>query len=222
MGRMCLLRDDLRGPCWCGDRLLLHSPSPLPPLHSPFFSSPFIPSLPPAALEPGVFTIGSFHGGTNYNIICDTVELVGTVRSFNPDIQKMVVTRIHEVCEGICKAFGAHCHVSYNFGYPVTNNKSEACVNVVKKAGEKLVGAERASVSTMTMGAEDFSLFLNERPGCFFFVGAALPGEEKPHHKSVFDFDEKALQISASMFVQIISDLLLPAAAPAAGGAGCA
>ena len=58
------------------------------------------------------------------------------------------------------------------------------------------------------MGAEDFSYFMIERPGCFIFVGCALPGELKPHHKSVFDFDESALLISSSLFVQIIRNLL--------------
>ncbi len=58
------------------------------------------------------------------------------------------------------------------------------------------------------MGAEDFSYFLQERPGCFFFVGGALPGEERPHHKSVFDFDERAILIAASIFVNIVTDLL--------------
>jgi hypothetical protein len=58
------------------------------------------------------------------------------------------------------------------------------------------------------MGAEDFSFFLQQRPGCFFFVGCALPGDIRPHHKSVFDFDERGVLVSASVFVQIIRDIL--------------
>ena len=58
------------------------------------------------------------------------------------------------------------------------------------------------------MGAEDFSYFLEAVPGAFIFVGGALPGEVRPHHKSVFDFDEEAMLVSASLLVQIIRDTL--------------
>jgi metal-dependent amidase/aminoacylase/carboxypeptidase family protein len=57
-------------------------------------------------------------------------------------------------------------------------------------------------------GAEDFSYFLQLRPGCFWFVGAALPGDVRPHHKSVFDFDEDALLLSASLLVGVARRLL--------------
>ena len=58
------------------------------------------------------------------------------------------------------------------------------------------------------MGAEDFSYYLEQRPGCFWFVGAAKPGDVLPHHKSVFDFDERAMLISASTFVEVAYDRL--------------
>mmetsp|Transcript_27114 Transcript_27114/g.37373 ORF Transcript_27114/g.37373 Transcript_27114/m.37373 type:complete len:82 (+) Transcript_27114:78-323(+) len=72
------------------------------------------------------------------------------------------------------------------------------------QAGTATVGGHRAALPQKSMGAEDFSFFLEKKPGCFFFVGAALPGELRPHHKSVFDFDERAMLISASMFVRIV------------------
>ena len=58
------------------------------------------------------------------------------------------------------------------------------------------------------MGAEDFSYFLLARPGCFFFVGAACPGELRPHHKSVFDIDEDCMLVGASVFVRLVEDAL--------------
>jgi metal-dependent amidase/aminoacylase/carboxypeptidase family protein len=75
-------------------------------------------------------------------------------------------------------------------GYPPTVNNYPECNKVVQTAASRFVGAERSSRPQKTMGAEDFSYFLQQRPGCFFFVGAALPGPDRPHHKSVFDFDE--------------------------------
>ena len=71
------------------------------------------------------------------------------------------------------------------------------------------MGRENTAQPLTTMGAEDFSYFLENRPGCFFFVGAQLSGELRPHHKSVFDFDERAQLISASAFVQIARDVMV-------------
>ena len=71
------------------------------------------------------------------------------------------------------------------------------------------MGTQRAGLPQKTMGAEDFSYFLQERPGCFFFVGGAREGPIRPHHKSVFDFDERAMLVSAATFVQLIVDQLM-------------
>ena len=79
----------------------------------------------------------------------------------------------------------------------------------VRDAATCIVG-DKAQAPVTTCGAEDFSYFMLQRPGCFFFVGAGLPGPVRPHHKSVFDFDEKALEVSASIFVQLIMDLIGP------------
>ncbi len=87
-------------------------------------------------------------------------------------------------------------------------NAYPECVATVRAAANRVVGSARAAVPQRTMGAEDFSFFLQKRPGCFFFVGAALPGDPRPHHKSVFDFDERALLVAASILVQLIRDLL--------------
>ena len=70
------------------------------------------------------------------------------------------------------------------------------------------MGKERSAKPQKTMGAEDFSYFLQQRPGCFLFVGAKLVGDVRPHHKSVFDFDERAMMISASTFIHIIRNKL--------------
>ena len=79
---------------------------------------------------------------------------------------------------------------------------------MVNKACAKIVGASRSGLPQKTMGAEDFSYFLEERPGCFYFVGAGKLGEIRPHHKSIFDFDERAMLVSAGTFVQIVMDTL--------------
>ena len=99
--------------------------------------------------------------------------------------------------------------LDYRRGYPPTVNAYPDCVSYVQGCARKVVGeAQDAVRPVVTMGAEDFSFFLQQRPGCFFFVGAALPGEPKPHHKSVFDFDEDAMMVSGSVFLHIIQGLL--------------
>lgn len=93
-------------------------------------------------------------------------------------------------------------------GYPPTINSYPECNKVVVDAATPFVGANRAAKPQKTMGAEDFSYFLQQRPGCFFFVGAGLPGPQRPHHKSVFDFDERAMFVGASVFVQLVRNKL--------------
>jgi amidohydrolase len=82
------------------------------------------------------------------------------------------------------------------------------CVEVVNKASAKVVGPARSGLPQRTMGAEDFSYFMQAVPGCFAFVGAGLPGDVRPHHKSVFDFDEDAMLVSCSILVQIVRETL--------------
>lgn len=159
-------------------------------------------------LEAGVLTVGMMHGGSGYNIICDRVELAGTCRSFTPATQELMKARMHEVCCGIGAAYGADVRMDYKYGYPPTINSDEAGVRKLHEAARKVVG-KGAGVPYITCGAEDFSYFLQQRPGCFFFVGARIPhDEERPHHKSVFDFDEAALPVAASVFVQLAEDIL--------------
>jgi len=159
-------------------------------------------------LENGVITCGTINGGFGYNVIADHVRIGGTTRSFTKDTQEMIKRRMCEVCCGVAATYGGKIDVQYDYGYPPTVNAYPECVQVVTTAASKVVGPARASLPQKTMGAEDFSYFLQERPGCFFFVGAALPGEARPHHKSVFDFDEFAMMIGASVYVQIIRDLI--------------
>mmetsp|Transcript_101214 Transcript_101214/g.198642 ORF Transcript_101214/g.198642 Transcript_101214/m.198642 type:complete len:413 (-) Transcript_101214:145-1383(-) len=159
-------------------------------------------------LESGVVTCGTIKGGYGYNIIADHVEIVGTARTFSAQTQDLVKSRMKCICCGVAQTYGGDIDVDYIYGYPATVNSYPECNAVVNKASAAIVGEARTAQPQKTMGAEDFSYFLQERPGCFFFVGAALPGEKRPHHKSVFDFDERALFVGASIFVQIIRDQL--------------
>jgi amidohydrolase len=157
----------------------------------------------------GVLTVGTINGGYAQNIIADKVVLCGTCRSFTTDTQELIKTRMSDMCCGVARTFGGEIDMQYEYVYPPTVNSYPENVKIVQRAATKVVGADRSSAPFTTMGAEDFSFFLEKKPGCFFFIGCGLPGECRPHHKSVFDFDERALLVSTSVFVQIIRDLLL-------------
>lgn len=159
-------------------------------------------------LETGVVTCGIISGGYGYNVIADKVTITGTTRSFTPKVQNLIKSRMGDICCGVAHTYGGQIDMEYINNYPPTVNAYPECVEVVTNAAAKIVGVSRSAMPQKTMGAEDFSFYLLQRPGCFFFVGGALPGDIRPHHKSVFDFDEEALKISSSCFVQIIRDLL--------------
>lgn len=159
-------------------------------------------------LESGVITCGTINGGFGYNVIADHIKITGTARAFTSSTQELIKCRMGDICCGVARTFGGSIDLNYQYGYPPTVNAHPECVKVVTTAATKIVGADRSSHPQKTMGAEDFSYFMLERPGCFFFVGAGKVGEQLPHHKSVFDFDENALLISASLLVTIIRDLL--------------
>eukprot|EP01039_Chlorochromonas_danica_P002275 gene2275-2490_t len=163
-----------------------------------------------APLDSGVITCGMINGGYGYNIVADKVEITGTCRSFTKNVQEMIKKRMHECCKGVATMYGGEVEMDYHYGYPATVNRYPTCTTAVREAAAPFVGSNRISAPQKTMGAEDFAFFLQEVPGCFFFVGAALPGELKPHHKSVFDFDERGMLVSASVFVQLIRNKLRP------------
>ena len=121
----------------------------------------------------------------------------------------MIKTRMGQMCCGLDAMYGGTTTFDYNYGYPATVNSYPECTALVQEAAARCVGVPRSRLVQKTMGAEDFSFYLQQRPGCFWFVGAARRGEVRPHHKSVFDFDERALLVSATIFVELVHDLLL-------------
>lgn len=160
-------------------------------------------------LDTAVITCGTINGGYTHNIIADKVTIKGTTRSFTKETQELIKSRMECVCCGIAQTFGGKIDLDYQYVFPPTINAYPECTQIVINAASKIVGEKYAARPQKTMGAEDFSFFLQERPGCFFFVGSKLPGEDRPHHKSVFDVDERGILISASIFVQIIRDVLM-------------
>ena len=158
-------------------------------------------------LESTVLSIGKIKGGHNFNIISDKVHMSGTTRSYTEENRKMIKQRMKEVVEGVSKSFGADIKLNYKDGYPPTVNHSSQVEKVLEAASS--IVASGAKNPYLSMGGEDFSYYLQNKPGCFFFVGSA-PNENEilstPHHCSHFNIDERALLVGASIYVNLIEN----------------
>lgn len=162
-------------------------------------------------IDSAVLTVGSLHSGYNYNIIADVATMEGTVRTFRPETEQLVVKRMNEICEGISRSHDVKAELNYMYGYPCTNNKSKVHVENVRRASRKVVGEAGTLDIDPTMAAEDMAYFLLERDGAFFFVGSgphATKDEILPHHKSVFDIDEQSLLVGPSIFIHLVRELM--------------
>ena len=135
-----------------------------------------------------------FKAGEAFNVIPDTSELKGTVRTFLPETRDLMEKRIGELASGIAESMGAKADVVYTRGYPASVNDAEMA-DLVRDAAREVVGEENLKNADPKMGAEDFSYFLLERPGCFFFVGTgnAEKDTEWSHHHPRFDLDEDGM-----------------------------
>jgi len=135
-----------------------------------------------------------FNAGEAFNVIPDTAELRGTVRTFDPEVRDHMEKRIGEIARGIGEAMGTSVDVTYTRGYPATVN-DVAMTELVMEAATQVVGAENVRKLEPKMGAEDFSYFLEQRPGSYFFVGSnnEQRGLTWGHHHPRFDIDEESL-----------------------------
>lgn len=160
-------------------------------------------------LESGVITIGKVSAGTASNIIPDEVELIGTVRSLNPQVREELKSRIEQVTQGVARSFSMDYRFDFEYGYPVLINNSEMS-KLVASACSKGIGKESVEVLKPSMGGEDFAYYLEKIPGSFFRLGCRneVKGIVHPYHSSLFDIDEEVLPFGVEMFVRIIDQYL--------------
>jgi amidohydrolase len=160
-------------------------------------------------LEPAVLTIGSIHGGTAPNIIPACVEMQATLRAFEPALRDRLLSRMREIVDGVATTFRLEADVRTTDACPATINDAEMA-GLVRGVGARIVGQQNVLGVTRTTASEDMSLFLNEVPGCFFFVGSANAerGLSSPHHSPTFDFDERALEVGVQMLTSVAIEFL--------------
>ncbi len=148
-------------------------------------------------LKSAVVSIGTFHAGHANNIIADTATITGTVRTFDQKVQDLIIEQLERIVDSTCRGAGAVYDFKYDKGYPAIYNHPEETTLFVDNAS-KTFGKENVKEIAPIMGGEDFSYYLKERPGSFFFVGAGNPeiGASYPHHHPKFDIDENAMLIA--------------------------
>ena len=154
--------------------------------------------------EEAVVTVGVFKAGEAFNVIPETAELGGTVRTFNAKNRDFLEARIESLARGIAQAMGGAVDVVYTRGYPATVN-DPVMAELVREEAAKVVGEENVQEPPLMMGAEDFSYFLERVPGAYWFVGSQNPerGLIWGHHHPRFDLDEAAMAIGMQTLVNV-------------------
>jgi amidohydrolase len=159
--------------------------------------------------EAVVISVGKITSGVRNNIIPETAQIVGTIRTLDYDMQKHINTRMKEMVTAIAKAYRAEATVDISDGTAITFNHV-ALTKQMLPSLEKAAGKDRVIEISAITGAEDFSFYQQEVPGMFFFLGGMTPGttESFPHHTPDFYIDESGMLLGVKAFIQLSLDYL--------------
>jgi len=158
--------------------------------------------------EAGVVTIGSIQGGHIYNVIPETVRMLGTARWFTPSVGDMLEAGVHRLATHVATAFGATADVVFRRTYPATVNDPEAMA-LARRAAASVQGEARVQhMDAPTMGGEDFSFMLNVKQGAYIMLGARRSPDDAGVHHPKYDFNDDILPIGASYWATLAEQLL--------------
>lgn len=163
-----------------------------------------------APIDTAVVSVTTFHGGHAFNVIPQTAEMTGTIRTFKPEVRERTLKRFEEIATGVAQSMGCTADVQFFNTAPAVVNEAKV-TSIVQQAAAKVLTSHHIDTGNMaTMGSEDFAFFLNRAPGAFFFVGSANAerGLNQSHHHPKFDIDEAALPQAAALMAQSAIELL--------------
>ncbi|WP_449396714.1 M20 aminoacylase family protein [Devosia riboflavina] len=156
-------------------------------------------------LESAVLSVTMIEAGEADNVISQTAKITGTVRTLDGGVQDFIEARLNEIVPQFAQSFGASAVIRYARGYPVTVNSADEADFAADVASE-VVGAERVDRNTPpSMGGEDFSFMLNERPGAYIFLGN---GNSSELHTDTYDFNDEAIPVGTSYWVRLAETAL--------------
>ncbi|WP_170325190.1 M20 aminoacylase family protein [Ruegeria arenilitoris] len=153
------------------------------------------------ALDDLVVSVTQIHTGTVDNVIPDTAYINGTVRTFDPAVQKMVMERMEQIVQGQAASYGVEARLDYEVHYPATINSPES-TNFAADVAREISGSDQVVDDVpRNMGAEDFAYMLNARPGAYLFLGQ---GEGAGWHHPKYNFNDEIAPVGASFFARIV------------------
>lgn len=162
-------------------------------------------------VETGVISVTMIQAGEATNVIPESVVMQGTVRTFTTEVLDLIENRMREITRQLCAAFGAEADFEFSRNYPPTvNHAFEA--NFVREVMGEVVGAEQVHEFEPTMGAEDFSYFLQAKPGAYFVIGNGDGSHrEGGHglgpcmlHNPSYDFNDTLIPLGATLWVKLV------------------
>jgi amidohydrolase len=158
-----------------------------------------------------VVTVGAIHGGIRQNIIPEEVNMIGTIRSFDPAMQKTIHRRINEIATHIAESAGAKADVKIDIMYPVTYNDPKLTDQMLPSL-EAVAGKNNVKITPAQTGAEDFSFYQQKVPGFFYFLGGMSKGKKvedaAPHHTPDFQIDESCFVLGMKSLCHLTVDYM--------------
>lgn len=158
---------------------------------------------------PAVITVGKITSGTRFNVIPESAELIGTVRTLNPDMRIKIIKRMTEMASDIAKAYGGSATIDWQNNTIVTYNDPMLTTKAISTL-KKVAGDDKVLDMKADTGGEDFSYFQEKIPGVYFFLGGMTPGntEPFPHHTPDFKIDDAGMLLGVQSLTQLALDYL--------------
>jgi amidohydrolase len=160
-------------------------------------------------LETAVVSITSIHGGTAFNVIPPEVNMLGTVRTYLPEVREMVLKRMEEIITGIAESMGCEAAVQINHVTPPVNNDIKLSKRI-RGLVTQLLPNDILTIDERTMGSEDMAFMMEDIPGCYILIGSK--NKEKDlvygHHHPKFDIDEEAMPRGVALLTAAVFYLL--------------
>jgi len=159
--------------------------------------------------EAAVITVGKINGGVRSNIIPEEVEMIGTIRTLDTDMQDIIHEKIRKTATLIAEAQGATAEVDIQIGYPVTYNNPDLTRQMLPSL-YSAAGEDNVIVTAAVTGAEDFSFFAKEVPGLYYFVGGKTADNDQPfpHHTPDFFIDESGMITGVKAMCHLAIDFM--------------
>ena len=156
-------------------------------------------------IDNAVISVTKIHGGSAYNVIDDETIISGTVRTFKNEVRELIEKKMRETCEGIAKVNNGLVKINYLRKYPPTINSSNESVFAANVAKELLGESNVHTNVRPSMGSEDFSFMLNEKPGSYLYIGQKDEKHNANLHTTDYDFNDNLLPIGVNFWVKLVN-----------------